>query len=113
MFNQKERPLRERKSFRCVSVNHLVPPCCLTEPLGAMATIPTLMEDAWATSTAPPLPSPDPTVESTIEKERIIRDIIQLRDGLRGLLVRVTEIEGETERLGRDNEMLSVYIDNL
>ena len=65
----------------------------------------------WATPAA--APTSEPTVESALEKERIIKDIVQLRDGLRGLLVRVTEVEGETERLAKDNEMLSVYIDNL
>lgn len=54
-----------------------------------------------------------PSVESALEKEKIIKDIISLRDGLRGLLVRVTEVEGETEKLERDNQMLSTYIDNL
>ncbi|ORX35924.1 hypothetical protein BD324DRAFT_651836 [Kockovaella imperatae] len=55
----------------------------------------------------------EPTVESALEKERIIKDIVQLRDGLRGLMVRVTEVEGDTEKLAKDNELLSVYIDNL
>lgn len=60
-----------------------------------------------------PVADSEPSVESALEKERIIKDILSLRDGLRGLLVRVTEVEGENERLGKDNEMLSVYIDNL
>jgi len=58
-------------------------------------------------------PSNEPSVESALEKERIVNDIFSLRDGLRGLMVRVTEVEGETDRLKRDNEMLGVYIDNL
>lgn len=56
---------------------------------------------------------PEPTVESALEKERVIKDILQLRDGLRGLMVRVTEVEGENDKLARDNDMLSTYIDNL
>lgn len=76
--------------------------------------IPTFTDDTspWA---APAFPeaSPEPTVESALEKERLIKDILGIRDGLRGLLVRVTEVENENEKLKRDNEMLSVYIDNL
>ncbi len=70
-------------------------------------------EDENTSPWAAPASTPIPTVESALEKERIIKDIVSLRDGLRGLLVRVTEVEGETEKLGRDNEMLAVYIDNL
>ncbi|WWD00853.1 hypothetical protein V866_007791 [Kwoniella sp. B9012] len=55
----------------------------------------------------------EPTVESALEKEKIIKDILSLRDGLRGLLVRVAEVEADNEKLAKDNEMLSVYIDNL
>ena len=43
----------------------------------------------------------------------MIKDIVSLRDGLRGLMVKVTEVESENERLRKDNEMLGVYIDNL
>jgi hypothetical protein len=55
----------------------------------------------------------EPTVESALEKEKVIKDILQLRDGLRGLMVRVGEVEGENDKLAKDNEMLSTYIDNL
>jgi hypothetical protein len=64
----------------------------------------------WA---APSSDAVEPSIETTLEKERIIKDILSLRDGLRGLLVRVTEVERETDKLKRDNEMLGVYIDNL
>lgn len=73
-------------------------------------------EDAsspWSTQPPPADPSPEPGIESALEKERIVKDILSLRDGLRGLILRVLEVEGENERLGRDNEMLGVYIDNL
>ncbi|WWD21722.1 hypothetical protein CI109_106209 [Kwoniella shandongensis] len=65
----------------------------------------------WAVPTSTDIS--EPTVESALEKERVIKDIITLRDGLRGLLVRITEVDGENEKLTKDNEMLSVYIDNL
>lgn len=77
-------------------------------------------EVAGAWGAPPPVPaaakqdSPqEPTVESTLEKERIIKDVIQLRDGLRGLLVRTAEVEKETDKLSKDNEFLATYIDNL
>jgi hypothetical protein len=61
----------------------------------------------------PPVNDVEPSVESTLEKERVIKDVLSLRDGLRGLMVRITEVEGENDKLGKDNEMLSLYIDNL
>lgn len=62
---------------------------------------------------APTIPDSEPSVASALEKEQVIKDIVSLRDGLRGLMVRITEVEGENERLHKDNEMLAVYIDNL
>lgn len=79
-----------------------------------MSKLPTYSDHSpWSTPASITILSAEPSVESALEKERIIKDILSLRDGLRGLMVRVTEVEGETERLGRDNEMLGVYIDNL
>lgn len=52
-------------------------------------------------------------MESTLAKERIIKDVIQLRDGLRELMVRTSEVEKETDKLKKDNEFLATYIDNL
>lgn len=57
--------------------------------------------------------SSEPTVESSLAKEHIIKDIIQLRDGLRGLLLRTSEVEKETDKLKKDNDFLATYIDNL
>jgi hypothetical protein len=65
----------------------------------------------WGASTA--ADAPEPTVESALQKERVIKDILQLRDGLRSLMVRLSEVEGENDNLARDNDMLSTYIDNL
>ncbi len=53
------------------------------------------------------------TVETALEKERVIKDIVTLRDGLRGLLVRITEVEGDNDKLKRENEMLAIYMENL
>lgn len=55
----------------------------------------------------------EPTVESALEKEKVIKDIITLRDGLRGLLVRITEVEGDNDKLKTENEMLATYMENL
>ncbi|KAK8847635.1 hypothetical protein IAR55_005494 [Kwoniella newhampshirensis] len=69
--------------------------------------------DVQPWSSAPSADIVEPTVESALEKERVLRDIVTLRDGLRGLSVRITEVDSENDKLTRDNEMLSVYIDNL
>jgi hypothetical protein len=55
----------------------------------------------------------EPSVASAVEKEKTINEIITLRDGLRGLMVRVTEVEAENKKLAKENEMLSLYMDNL
>lgn len=60
-----------------------------------------------------PETSPEITVESALEKERVIKDIVTLRDGLRGLMVRITEVEGDNDKLKRENEMLAQYMENL
>lgn len=60
-----------------------------------------------------PAPSGEPTVQSALAKEKTLKEIMSLRDGLRGLLVRITEVEGETDKFKKDNEFLGTYIDNL
>lgn len=69
--------------------------------------------DASPWGASPTDSSAEPTVESALEKEKIIKDIITLRDGLRGLLVRITEVEGDNDKLKRENEMLATYVENL
>lgn len=68
------------------------------------------MDADWSTDNDDPQ---DVSVASALEKETVIKDVVSLRDGLRGLMVRLTEVQGENEALKRDNEMLAVYIDNL
>ncbi|GAA5907197.1 uncharacterized protein JCM6883_006175 [Sporobolomyces salmoneus] len=48
-----------------------------------------------------------------IEKEKLVKDIISKQDGLRALLQRVSEVQGEATKLKSDNETLQTYIDNL
>jgi hypothetical protein len=67
---------------------------------------------AWG-APPPSTSSGEPTVQSTLAKEKALKEIVSLRDGLRGLLVRITEVEGETDKLKKDNEFLGTYIDNL
>ena len=81
--------------------------------MSQLSPFPNDNQPPWANPIPTAHASNEPSVESALEKERIVKDIISLRDGLRGLMVRMTEVEGETERLKRDNEMLGVYIDNL
>ncbi|RXK39183.1 hypothetical protein M231_03540 [Tremella mesenterica] len=69
-------------------------------------------QSPWGPPPSAPPPA-EPSVADTLEKEKLIKDILNLRDGLRGLLVRVTEINKETDKLEKDNQMLGVYIDNL
>ena len=69
--------------------------------------------DASPWGASPSTEPTEPTVEAALEKERVIKDILQLRDGLRGLVVRVGEVDTENDKLARDNDMLSTYIDNL
>lgn len=78
-----------------------------------MSSFPDESRSPWSNTTIPTGIPTEPSVESALEKERVIKDIISLRDGLRGFMLRVTEVEGETDRLKRDNEMLRIYIVNL
>jgi hypothetical protein len=76
--------------------------------------LPTFPDNAWGAPETTLAEGPEePSVETALLKEKIIKDILSLRDGLRGMIVRVSEAERDTEKLGRDNEMLGVYIDNL
>lgn len=68
-------------------------------------------DSPWAASVASP--AQEPTVASALEKERTIKDIVALRDGLRGLLVRITEVDADNDKLKRENEMLATYVENL
>ncbi|OWZ34113.1 hypothetical protein C351_02266 [Cryptococcus neoformans c8] len=67
--------------------------------------------EPWATPIA--TLAPEPTVESALEKEKVIKDILSLRDGLRGLMVRLSEVEEENDKLAKENETLSLYVENL
>ncbi|TYJ53611.1 hypothetical protein B9479_005759 [Cryptococcus floricola] len=67
--------------------------------------------EPWATPE--PSAAPEPSVESALEKEKILKDILTLRDGLRGLMVRVSEVEGENDKLAQENETLGLYVENL
>ncbi|KAI5479825.1 hypothetical protein MNV49_002637 [Pseudohyphozyma bogoriensis] len=67
--------------------------------------------NAWG---APP---PEPEVEidaaGVVEKERLVKEIITMQEGLKALLDRVTDVQEESAKLKAGNETLQTYIDNL
>ncbi|PWN53982.1 hypothetical protein IE53DRAFT_383509 [Violaceomyces palustris] len=48
-----------------------------------------------------------------VEKEKLIREILAMQDGLRALLQRVSKVKQECEKAESDNEMLQTYIDSV
>lgn len=76
------------------------------------------IQGAWGAPARPATQSAaddaaDVSVADTIQKEKMIKDCLNLRDGLRGLLVRITEVQADADKLAKDNEFLGTYIDNL
>lgn len=77
------------------------------------------IQGAWGAPAARSAPAADNdngadvSVADAIQKEKMIKDCLNLRDGLRGLLVRITEVQAEADKLAKDNEFLGTYIDNL
>lgn len=73
------------------------------------------IQGAWGPPTAPATQPADAdvSVADAIQKEKTIKDCLNLRDGLRGLLVRITEVQADADKLAKDNEFLGTYIDNL
>lgn len=73
------------------------------------------IQGAWGAPAAPAAQAADGdvSVADAIQKEKMIKDCLNLRDGLRGLLVRITEVQAEADKLAKDNEFLGTYIDNL
>ncbi|GAA5930483.1 Slo1p [Sporobolomyces koalae] len=75
-------------------------------------------DNAWGkpvTPTSEPATLERETFDASdvVEKERLVRDILSKQDGLRALLQRVSEVQGEATKLKSDNETLQTYIDNL
>ncbi|GAA5863498.1 hypothetical protein JCM8547_007265 [Rhodosporidiobolus lusitaniae] len=71
-------------------------------------------DNAWG----PPPPALAPVEDEVdaaqvMEKEQLVEDIVSKQDGLRALLQRVSEVQGEASKLKSDNETLQTYIDNL
>ncbi|EPQ32183.1 uncharacterized protein PFL1_00380 [Pseudozyma flocculosa PF-1] len=61
---------------------------------------------AWTSQT-------EPSANDVVEKEKLIREIIAMQDGLRGLLTRVTSVKDDCTKAEADNEMLQTYIDSV
>ncbi|GAA5976116.1 hypothetical protein JCM5350_000320 [Sporobolomyces pararoseus] len=73
-------------------------------------------DNAWGKPITPTEPTEEDIgldASDVVEKERLVKDIISKQDGLRALLQRVSEVQGEATKLKSDNETLQTYIDNL
>ncbi|GAA6034642.1 hypothetical protein JCM8097_001094 [Rhodosporidiobolus ruineniae] len=69
-------------------------------------------DNAWGPPPAAPVES-ELSAADVAAKEQLVQDIISKQDGLRALLQRVSEVQGEANKLKSDNETLQTYIDNL
>ncbi|GAA6059909.1 hypothetical protein JCM10212_005292 [Sporobolomyces blumeae] len=76
-------------------------------------------DNAWGAPIAGSLDQDSPReadavdASDVVEKDRLVKEIVSKQDGLRALLQRVTEVQGEATKLRSDNETLQTYIDNL
>jgi len=52
-------------------------------------------------------------ISAVLAKEKTMREIVELRDGLRALVGRVDEVTGECERLQSKNETLIAVVENM
>ncbi|KDN48194.1 hypothetical protein K437DRAFT_267683 [Tilletiaria anomala UBC 951] len=53
------------------------------------------------------------SANEVLEKEKIVREIVAMQDGLKALLWRVTSVKEECSKAEADNEMLQAYIDSV
>ncbi|GAA6006748.1 uncharacterized protein JCM10292_003484 [Rhodotorula paludigena] len=70
-------------------------------------------DNAWGPPPAVAEPEETFTAADVAAKEELVRDILNKQDGLRALLARVGEVQGEANKLKSENETLQTYIDNL
>ncbi|GAA6013455.1 hypothetical protein JCM10207_008853 [Rhodosporidiobolus poonsookiae] len=70
-------------------------------------------DNAWGPPSAAVEVDDSFSAADVAEKEQLVQDIISKQDGLRALLQRVTEVQGEATKLKSENETLQTYIDNL
>ncbi|TKA53818.1 hypothetical protein B0A53_03608 [Rhodotorula sp. CCFEE 5036] len=76
-------------------------------------------DDPWAPAPVAQPPQPDTDAEDSISpadiqaKEQLVKSITSKQEGLRALLQRVNQVQGEADKLKSGNETLQTYIDNL
>ncbi|KWU45512.1 hypothetical protein RHOSPDRAFT_32814 [Rhodotorula sp. JG-1b] len=75
-------------------------------------------DDPWAPTpvSQPPQPGTDTDEVSPADiqaKEQLVKSITSKQEGLRALLQRVNQVQGEANKLKSGNETLQTYIDNL
>ncbi|GAA5820269.1 hypothetical protein JCM3770_002446 [Rhodotorula araucariae] len=69
--------------------------------------------NAWGPPPALAPPEEPFSAADVAAKELIVSDILSKQDGLRALLHRVGQVQGEANKLKSENETLQTYIDNL
>ncbi|GAA5932815.1 hypothetical protein JCM3775_002243 [Rhodotorula graminis] len=70
-------------------------------------------DNAWGPPPALAQPAESFSAADVAEKEALVQEIVNRQDGLRALLQRVGEVQGEAEKLKAENATLQTYIDNL
>ncbi|KAL7006234.1 hypothetical protein EMMF5_004120 [Cystobasidiomycetes sp. EMM_F5] len=65
-------------------------------------------DDAWKST-----PSKHNDLESALEKEKTIKDIMSVQEGLKALLSRIEDVTEENQRLTDENATLQLYVENM
>jgi len=71
------------------------------------------MDDSQAVAWTNTRPTEEIDPSSIVEKEAVIKEILNIQEGLRALLERVEEVDVECDKMKGSNEILQTYIDNL
>ncbi|PWZ01382.1 hypothetical protein BCV70DRAFT_73088 [Testicularia cyperi] len=53
------------------------------------------------------------SANEVVEKDKLVREIMAMQDGLRALLTRVSTVQEDCKKAEADNEMLQTYIDTV
>ncbi|KAJ1030078.1 hypothetical protein NDA16_000991 [Ustilago loliicola] len=53
------------------------------------------------------------SANEVVEKEKLVREIMAMQDGLRALISRVIAVKDDCKKAEADNEMLQTYIDSV
>ncbi|SAM60447.1 uncharacterized protein UBRO_00970 [Ustilago bromivora] len=53
------------------------------------------------------------SANDVVEKEKLVREIMAMQDGLRALISRVNAVKEDCKKAEADNEMLQTYIDSV